>query len=78
MDELLQRLQGIGLDDNQAKKVLGEVRSFLEQQLPDPIAGKLDDILSGVPESMSSLSDKLPGGDMPKGLGDAAKGLFGR
>jgi len=77
MDELLQRLKGTGLDDSKAGEVLETVKAFLQEKLPEPIASKLDDILSGDAASLSSLTDSLPGGDATKGLGDKMKGLLG-
>ena len=77
MDELLERLQGLGLDDAKAREVVTTVRGFLEEKLPDPIAAKLDDILSGSPEDMQSLLGKLPSDALPQDLGDRFKGLLG-
>ena len=77
MDELMQRLKGTGLDDSQVSNVLGEIRSFLEEKLPEPIASKLDGILSGDAASLASLTDKLPGGEASQGLGDKLKGMLG-
>lgn len=77
VDELLDRIKGLGLDDSKAEEVVRAVRSFLEEKLPDPMAAKLDDILSGDAESMSSLMDKLPSDEVAKGLGGKMKGLLG-
>jgi len=77
VDELLQRLQGMGLDEAKAREVVQTVRSFLEEKLPDPIAAKLDDVLSGSPETMESLLGKVPSDALPKDLGGKLKGLFG-
>jgi hypothetical protein len=77
MDELLQRLKGMGLDDAKADEVVKTVRAFLEEKLPDPIAAKLDDILTGSPETMDSLLGKLPTDALPKDLGGKLKGLLG-
>lgn len=77
MDELLQRLKGMGLDDAKAGEVIQTVRAFLEEKLPDPIASKLDDVLSGNPETMDSLLGKLPTDALPKDLGGKLKGLLG-
>ncbi|MFO7960591.1 MAG: hypothetical protein R6U94_06575 [Nitriliruptoraceae bacterium] len=77
MDELLQRLKGMGLDDAKAGEVIQTVRAFLEEKLPDPIAAKLDDVLSGNPETMDSLLGKLPTDALPKDLGGKLKGLLG-
>ena len=78
MDELLQRLEGLGLDPSKAEEVAMTVRRFLEEKLPDPIAAKLDDILTGSPETMESLFDKLPADAIPGDLGDKLKGFLGR
>ena len=77
MDELLQRLKGMGLDDAKASEVVSTVRAFLEEKLPDPIAAKLDDILSGSPETMESMLGKLPSDALPKDVGGKLKGLLG-
>lgn len=77
MDELLQRLKGMGLDDAKADEVITTVRAFLEEKLPDPIAAKLDDILTGSPETMESMLDKVPADALPKDLGGKLKGLLG-
>lgn len=77
MDELLQRLKGMGLDDAKADEVIATVRAFLEEKLPDPIADKLDDILTGDSETMESLLDKVPTDALPGGLGGKLKGMLG-
>ncbi len=77
MDELMQRLKGTGLDDGQVSNVLSELRSFLEEKLPAPLASKLDGILSGDAASLSSLTDMMSGGEQTQGLMDKAKGLLG-
>jgi hypothetical protein len=77
VDELLQRLKGMGLDDAKADEVITTVRAFLEEKLPAPIADKLDDILTGSPETMESLLDKVPADALPGDLGGKLKGMFG-
>jgi len=77
MDELLQRLKSVGLDDGKAGEVLETVKGFLKEKMPEPIASKLDDIMSGDMSSLSSLTDSIPGGDATKGLGDKLKGMLG-
>ena len=77
MDELLQRLKGMVLDDTKASEVVSTVRAFLEEKLPDPIAAKLDDILSGSPETMESMLGKVPSDALPKDVGGKLKGLLG-
>ncbi len=77
MDELLQRLKGMGLEGDTAEEVIATVRAFLEEKLPDPIADKLDDILTGSPESMESLLDRIPSDQLPGDLGGKLKGMLG-
>jgi hypothetical protein len=60
VDELLQRLQAIGLDPAKAREVVGTVRAFLEEKLPGPVANQLDSFLTGAPETMQSFLGKLP------------------
>jgi hypothetical protein len=60
VDELLQRLQGIGLDPAKAREVVATVRSFLEEKLPGPVSSQLDSFLTGAPETMQSFLGKLP------------------
>lgn len=78
MDELLKRIEGLGISPDKAKEVITTVRTFLEEKLPDPIADKLDSILSGAPETMNSLLEKLPADKLPAGLGEKLGGLFGK
>jgi hypothetical protein len=76
MDELLQRLQATGLSPEKAQEVLATVRTFLEEKLPGPVAGRLDSFLSGAPETMTSFMGKLPTDALPGGLGERVKDLF--
>jgi hypothetical protein len=92
VDELLQRLQGIGLDPAKAREVVATVRSFLEEKLPGPVASQLDSFLTGAPETMQSFLgklpldqlsldqlplDKLPIDKLPADLGAMVTGLLG-
>ncbi len=77
MDELLKRIEGLGLPADKAQEVVKTVRNFLEEKLPDPIAAKLDSILSGAPETMNSLLEKLPADKLPGGLGEKLGGFLG-
>ncbi len=77
MDGLLQRLKATGLDDEKAGAVLETVKAFLQEKMPEPIASKLDGILSGDAASLASLTESLPGGDTAKGLGGKLKGMLG-
>jgi hypothetical protein len=92
VDELLQRLQGIGLEPAKAREAVATVRAFLEEKLPGPVASQLDSFLTGAPETMQSFLgklpldqlsldqlplDKLPLDRLPGDLADRVKGLFG-
>jgi hypothetical protein len=82
VDELLQRLQGIGLEPAKAREAVATVRAFLEEKLPDPIASQLDSFLTGAPETMQSFLgklpvDQLPVDRLPGDLADRVKGLLG-
>ncbi len=78
MDELLKKIEALGIPADKAGEVVKTVRSFLEDKLPDPIASKLDSILSGSPETMSSLMEKIPLDKLPGGLGGKLGGMFGK
>ncbi len=62
MDELVKLVsEKTGLPEQQAKIAVETVVNFLKDKLPAPIAGRLDDVLSGA--------------DITEGLGDLAEGL---
>lgn len=68
MDELLKTVQEkTGLDLDQAKGAIEAVMGFLQDKLPAPIAGQLENFMGGDGGS----------GDALGGIGDMAKGLFG-
>lgn len=64
MEELVKLVaKKTGIPEAQAKVAVETVLNFLKERLPEPIAGRLDDVLSG-----EGLAD-----DLMKGLGN----LFG-
>lgn len=69
MDELIKRItEQTGISEDQARSAVNTVAAFLKQKLPSPIAGQIDNVLSGA------------GGGMTDKLGDAAAkvgGMFG-
>lgn len=70
MDELVKLVsQKTGISEAQAETAVKTVLGFLKDKLPEPIAGRLDDIVSG--------TGSLDLGDLTKGLGGMG-GLLGR
>ncbi len=63
MDELVKLVvEKTGISEELAQKAVDIVLDYLKDKLPEPIAGRLDDVLDGV-----------DAGDLMKGLGS----LFG-
>jgi hypothetical protein len=63
MDELIKLVsQKTGLSEEMSKQAVDVVLGYLKDNLPEPIAGRLDDVLSG---------------KGAVGLGDLAQGLGG-
>ena len=61
MDELIKRItEKTGISEDQARSAITTVSGFLKEKLPAPIAGQIDNVLSGA------------GGGMADKLGDAA------
>jgi hypothetical protein len=61
MDELIKRItEKTGISEDQARSAVTTVTGFLKEKLPAPIAGQIDNVLSGA------------GGGMTNKLGDAA------
>jgi hypothetical protein len=61
MDELIERItEKTGISEDQARSAVTTVTGFLKEKLPAPIAGQIDNVLSGA------------GGGMTDKLGDAA------
>ena len=69
MDELIKRItEKTGISEDQARSAINTVSGFLKEKLPAPIAGQIDNVLSG------------GGGGMSDTLGSAASkigGMFG-
>jgi hypothetical protein len=60
MDEIIKRItETTGISEDQARSAVNIVAGFLKQKLPAPIAGQVENVLSG-------------GGGMTDKLGDAA------
>lgn len=70
MDELVKRIsEKTGISEDQARSAVNMVSGFLKEKLPAPIAGQIDNVLSGA------------GGGMTDTLSDAAAkvgGIFGK
>jgi hypothetical protein len=70
MDELIKRItEKTGISEDQARSAITTVSGFLKEKLPSPIAGQVDNLLSGA------------GGGLSDTLGDAAAkvgGIFGK
>lgn len=49
------------LDDAQATQAAQAAVDFFKDRLPDPIAGKLEDLVSGDSLDLGDLKDKLSG-----------------
>jgi uncharacterized protein (DUF2267 family) len=61
MDELIKRItEKTGISEDQARSAVTTVTGFLKEKLPAPIAGQIDNVLSGA------------GGGVTDKLGDAA------
>ena len=69
MDELIKRItEKTGISEDQARSAVNTVAGFLKEKLPAPLAGQVDNVLSGA------------GGGMTDKLGDVAGkvgGIFG-
>jgi uncharacterized protein (DUF2267 family) len=64
MDELVKMVADkAGISESQAKKAVATVIEFMNDKLPPPIGGKLDDFLSGnaSEDTMSQLTKGLGG-----------------
>jgi hypothetical protein len=68
MDELIKRItEKTGISEDQAPSAVNTVSGFLKEKLPAPIAGQVDNVLSGA----GGMTDKL--GDAAAKVG----GIFG-
>ena len=69
MEELVKRItEKTGISEDQARSAINTVTGFLKEKLPAPLAGQIDNVLSGA----GGISDKL--GDAAASVG----GLFGK
>jgi len=56
MDELIKRITDkTGISEEQARSTVNTVSGFLKEKLPAPIAGQVDNVLSGA----GGMTDKL-------------------
>jgi hypothetical protein len=70
MDELVKRVtEKTGISDDQARTAITTVTGFLKEKLPAPIAGQVDNAISG---AGGAVVDKV--GDLASKVGD----LFGK
>jgi len=68
MEELVKRItEKTGISEDQARTAITTVSGFLKEKLPAPLAGQVDNVLSGA----GGMSDKL--GDVASKVG----GIFG-
>jgi len=71
MDELVKLVAGkVGISSEQAEQAVATVLGFLKDRLPEPIAGQLDNLVSGG----AAGGEGLDLGD----VGGALGGLFGK
>lgn len=69
MDELIKRItEKTGISEDQARSAVNTVAGFLKEKLPAPLAGQVDNVLSG---TGGAMTDKL--GDVAGKVG----GIFG-
>jgi hypothetical protein len=68
MDELIKRItEKTGISEDQARTAVTTVSGFLKEKLPAPLAGQIDNVLSGA----GGMTDKA--GDLASKVG----GMFG-
>ena len=66
MDELIKRItEKTGISEDQARSAVTTVTGFLKEKLPAPIAGQIDNVLSG---ASGGVTDKL--GDVASKVGN--------
>lgn len=66
MDELIKRItEKTGISEDQARSAVTTVTGFLKEKLPAPIAGQIDNVLSG---AGGAVTDKL--GDVASKVGN--------
>lgn len=58
MDELVKRItEKTGISEDQARSAVNTVTGFLKEKLPAPIAGQIDNVLSGAGGMGDTLSN---------------------
>ena len=58
MDELIKRItEKTGISEDQARSAVNTVSGFLQEKLPAPLAGQVDNVLSGA----GGMTDHLGG-----------------
>ncbi len=63
MDELIKRItEKTGISEDQARSAVNTVSGFLKEKLPEPIAGQVDNVLSGaggLTDTLGSAASKV-------------------
>ena len=58
MDELVKRIsEKTGISEDQARSAVSVVSNFLKEKLPAPIAGQVDNVLSGAGGMTDTLGE---------------------
>jgi hypothetical protein len=58
MDELVKRItEKTGISEEQARSAVNTVAGFLKEKLPAPLAGQVDNVLSGAGGVTDNLGD---------------------
>ncbi len=58
MDELIKRItEKTGISEDQARSAVNTVAGFLKEKLPAPLAGQVDNVLSGAGGMTDTLGD---------------------
>jgi uncharacterized protein (DUF2267 family) len=74
MDDLIKQVsERTGLSEEKAKTAVDTVVNFLKDKLPSPIAGQIDNALSGAGSTIAST-----GGAVMDKAGDMLGGIFGK
>ena len=64
MDELIKRItEKTGISEDQARSAINTVSGFLKEKLPAPIAGQIDNVLSGggMSDTLGNAASKIGG-----------------
>lgn len=74
MDDLIKQVsQRTGLSEDKAKTAVDTVVNFLKDKLPSPIAGQIDNALSGAGGAIANA-----GGAVADKAGDLLGGIMGK